>query len=80
MFKKIGYLVIISLSLFSYSCKRGPKARLEISCTYKNADNLFPAKNGRVYLEEIANGKDQQPVVLDSQKLTSNDATITLTA
>jgi peroxiredoxin len=80
MFKKIGYLVIIGSSLFIYSCKQGSKSRLEISCTYKNADNLFPAKNGRVYLEEITNGKDQQPVVLDSQKLTSNDGTITLTA
>jgi peroxiredoxin len=80
MFKKIGYLVIIGSSLFIYSCKQGSRSKLEISCTYKNADNLFPAKNGKVYLEEIAGGKDQQPVVLDSQKLTSNDGTITLTA
>lgn len=80
MFKKIGYLVIIGSSLFIYSCKQGSKTKLEISCTYKNADNLFPAKNGKVYLEEIASGKDQQPVVLDSQKFTSNDGTVTLTA
>jgi peroxiredoxin len=80
MFKKIGYLVIVSSLSFLYSCKQGSKSKLEISCTYKNADNLFPAKNGKVYLEEIASGKDQQPVVLDSQKLTSNDGSFTLTA
>ncbi|HEY4873955.1 MAG TPA: TlpA disulfide reductase family protein [Puia sp.] len=80
MFKKIGYLVIIGSSLFIYSCKQGSKSKLEISCTYKNADNLFPGKNGKVYLEEIASGKDQQPVVLDSQKITSNDGEFTLTA
>ena len=80
MFKKIGYLVIIGSSLFIYSCKQSSRSKLEISCTYKNADNLFPAKNGKVYLEEIASGKDQQPVVLDSQKLTSNNGEFTLTA
>jgi peroxiredoxin len=80
MFKKIGYLLLVSSTLFIYSCKQGSKSQLQISCTYKNAGNLFPAKNGKVYLEEIASGKDQQPVALDSQKLTSNNGEFTLTA
>ena len=80
MFKKIGYLALIGWSFFIFSCKQGSKTKLEISCTYKNADNLFPAKNGKVYLEEIASGKDQQPIVLDSQKFTPNNGEFTLTA
>jgi peroxiredoxin len=80
MFKKITYLLIIILSLLGYSCKQGSKTKLEVTCTYKNADKLFPSPNGKVYLEEVTSGKDQQPVVLDSTKLSGSDGTFTLTA
>jgi peroxiredoxin len=80
MFKKIAYLLIASLSLLVYSCKQGSKAKLQITCNYKNADKLFPSPNGKVYLEEITTGKDQQPVALDSTKLSAGEGTFTLSA
>ncbi len=80
MFKKIAYLLILSLSLSVYSCKQGSKAKLQITCTYKNAGKLFPSPNTKVYLEEITTGKDQQPVALDSTKLSAGDGTFTLSA
>ncbi|HLY70098.1 MAG TPA: TlpA disulfide reductase family protein [Puia sp.] len=80
MIKKIGYLAIVYSTLFAASCKQSSKLKLEVSCSYKNAYSLFPAKNGKVYLEEIVSGKDQQPVVLDSQKFTANNGDFMLTA
>src|ERR1700749_2042030 len=79
MFKKIVFLAVISLSLFVFSCKQGSKSKLQVTCTFKNADKLL-SPNSRVYLEEVGAGKDQQPLALDSTKLTSNDGSVTLTA
>jgi peroxiredoxin len=79
MFKKIVFLAVISLSLFVFSCKQGSKSKLQVTCSFKNADKLL-SPNSRVYLEEVGAGKDQQPLALDSTKLTSNDGSVTLTA
>jgi peroxiredoxin len=80
MSKKISIILVAGLSLFIYSCKQNSKSGLEISCTYKNADSSFHAPGTRVYLEELTGGKDQQPLVLDSSKLTADNGSFTLTA
>ncbi len=78
MFKKILGLLIMSLSLFTFSCKQNAKGKLNVVCTYKNADKIFFSPNGKVYLEEIITGKDQGPVAIDSQKISGNSGTFTL--
>jgi peroxiredoxin len=78
MIRKAGYLLIMAVSLF-YSCKQGSKTRLQVTCNYKDADKLFTAPNGKVYLEEVVSGRDQQPLALDSIRLSSNNGSFTLT-
>jgi|HubBroStandDraft_6_1064221.scaffolds.fasta_scaffold278051_2 peroxiredoxin len=78
MIKKIMYFFMMSLSLLAISCKQNVKGKLEVVCTYKNADKLFFSSTGKIYLEEIVTGKDQGPVAIDSVKLSGNSGTISL--
>jgi peroxiredoxin len=73
---------IIGACLFNlYSCHERPKASFIVDGTYKNADQLASLEGGpisKVYLLEIAYGKDQQPVVLDSTKISGRDGSFSL--
>jgi thiol-disulfide isomerase/thioredoxin len=79
MFKKIACSFIAGTLLFMSSCKQGSKTKLEITCTYKNADKIL-SPNTKVFLEQVTGGKDQQPVVMDSTKLSADNGTFTLSA
>jgi peroxiredoxin len=64
------------------SCQPKKKGAFTVSGSFKNADRLTAVEGpiSKVYLEEVAYGKDQPPVVLDSAKLPVNNGSFNLTA
>ena len=79
--------------LATTSCKQTIKGKFHITGTFKNADKLnspyLPgggkdsnAKGApiKVYLQEISYGKEQQPVSLDSAKLSGSSGNFSLSA
>ncbi len=61
----------VCLLVFAASCQPKKKGTLTVSGTFKNADKLTAVEGpiSKVYLMEVAYGKDQPPVILDSAKL-----------
>jgi hypothetical protein len=79
--KKIIALFLISTLMF-VSCKTGDKNGFDVRLTYTNADRWTTNQNAGkadswVFLEEIAYGKSQLPLIIDSQKLAGSSGNLT---
>jgi peroxiredoxin len=67
--KNISIILLAALPFF-YSCKNESGSAFQVSLHYRNSDKLIQGpSSGWIYLEEIAYGKSQQPVIIDSQKI-----------
>jgi peroxiredoxin len=80
--KKI-ILVVLVISGALISCKNGDKNMFQVKLTYKNSDKMIsPQNSGKsndwVFLEEIVYGKNQLPVIVDSQKISGPSGSLTL--
>src|SRR5690348_15563 len=71
MTKSVFRAAVAICFIFAVSCQTKKKGTFTVSGTFKNADKLtaFEGPISKVYLMEVAYGKDQPPVVLDSAKL-----------
>jgi hypothetical protein len=67
--------------VFTTACQTKKKGTFTVSGTFKNADRLtaFEGPISKVYLMEVAYGKDQPPVILDSAKLPVSNGNFSLT-
>ena len=79
--KKI-ILVVLVISGALISCKSGDKDMFQVKLTYKNSDKMInPQNSGKsndwVFLEEIVYGKNQLPVIVDSQKISGPSGSLT---
>ncbi len=74
MNKKILWVAVSSAFLLMYSCREHAKGKFHVSGTFKNATVT------KVSLMAVPTGKDQVPVILDSQKLSGNSGSFSLTA
>lgn len=72
----LGACLVLTLS-----CQPKKKGSFSVSGTFKNADKLAAVEGpiSKVYLLEIANGKDQ-PVILDSAKIPVSNGSFSLSA
>jgi peroxiredoxin len=79
MIKRTLWLAL-STSLI-VSCQTKKKGSFNVSGTFKNADKLAAVEGpiSKVYLLEVANGKDQ-PVILDSAKIPVSSGSFNLSA
>jgi peroxiredoxin len=80
--KKI-ILVVLVIGGALISCKSGDKNMFEVKLAYKNSDKMInPQNSGKsndwVFLEEIVYGKNQLPVIVDSQKISGPSGSLTL--
>jgi len=71
--KKINFFVLISFSLF-ISCKNANTEGFHVQLSYTNGDKLITPQNAGktdnwVFLEQIVYGKNQLPLIIDSQKM-----------
>ncbi len=79
--KKI-VLVVLVIGGGLISCKSGDKNMFQVKLAYKNSDKMInPQNSGKsnewVFLEEIIYGKNQLPVILDSQKISGPSGSLT---
>ena len=79
--KKI-ILVVLVIGGALISCKSGDKDMFQVKLTYKNSDKMInPQNSGKsnewVFLEEIVYGKNQLPVIVDSQKISGPSGSLT---
>jgi len=79
--KKI-ILVVLVIGCAFISCKSGDKDMFQVKLTYKNSDKMInPQNSGKsnewVFLEEIVYGKNQLPVIVDSQKISGPSGSLT---
>jgi peroxiredoxin len=79
--KKI-ILVVLVIGGALISCKNGDKNMFQVKLTYKNSDKMISPQNsgkadGWVFLEEIVYGKNQLPVIVDSQKISGPSGNLT---
>jgi len=72
----------LGAGLILTACKQTKKGSFSISGTYRNADKLSSVEGplSKVYLMEVAYGKDQPPVIRDSAKLSGNNGSFNLSA
>ncbi|MHA4808361.1 redoxin domain-containing protein [Flavitalea flava] len=78
-----AFLFTMSLPLFfSWSCHEKVKGTFTVSGTYKNAEKLAGLEGpvSKVYLLEVPYGKDQQPIALDSAKVSGSNGSFSLSA
>src|SRR6202000_502945 len=63
-----------------WSCQPKKKGTFTVSGTFKNADKLTAVEGpiSKVYLMEVAYGKDQPPVIMDSAKLPVSNGSFTV--
>ena len=73
MYKKMLWLVMGSALLIMFSCKQKDKNKFHVVGSFKNATVT------KVALLSIPTGKDQQPVTLDSAKLSGSNGSFSLT-
>ena len=81
-FADVRILVILMACMgFSVSCQTHKKGTFTVSGTFRNADKLSAIAGpiSKVYLEEVAYGKDQPPLILDSTKLPVTSGSFSLT-
>lgn len=66
--------------LLAASCQTKKKGTFTVSGSFKNADKLTAVEGpiSKVYLMEVAYGKDQPPVILDSAKLPVSSGSFTV--
>ena len=74
-------MVLVACGALS-SCKSGDKNMFQVKLTYKNSDKMIiPQNSGKsdswVFLEEIVYGKNQLPVIVDSQKISGSSGNLT---
>jgi len=76
-----GLIIICSLILLS-ACREKQRGNFNIAGTYKNLNKLASPDGpvSKVYLLGVPAGKDQNPVALDSAKLTGNSGVFSLAA
>ena len=69
-------------ALLLTGCQQKKKGGFTVEGTFKNADKLSMVAGpiNYAYLLEVPSGKDQQPFVLDSVKLSGNNGHFSLTA
>jgi peroxiredoxin len=79
---KASWALFAACLVFITSCQTKKKGTFTVSGTFKNADRLTAVEGpiSKVYLEEVAYGKDQPPVILDSARLPVNNGSFSLTA
>jgi peroxiredoxin len=79
---KVTWALFAACLMFITSCQTKKKGTFTVSGTFKNADRLTAVEGpiSKVYLEEVAYGKDQPPVILDSARLPVNNGSFSLTA
>lgn len=72
--------VAVCLVLAVVSCQPKKKGTFTVSGTFKNADKLTAVAGpiSKVFLMEVAYGKDQPPVILDSAKLPVSNGSFTV--
>ena len=73
MYKKMLWLLMGSALLIMFSCKQKDKNKFHVVGSFKNATVT------KVALLSIPTGKDQQPVTLDSAKLSGSNGSFSLT-
>ena len=83
MIRNILLLATIVFIFSGIGCKNQSKNKFTITGTYKNASKLFqPKSNGKIsekiFLVELAYGKDQNPVAIDSATITSDNGSFTV--
>src|ERR1700694_639031 len=80
--KKGAFWLTISVALLTfYSCREKTKGTFTVTGNFINADKLAPPDGPvtKAYLLEVSNsGKDQQPVVLDSAKISGSSGNFSL--
>lgn len=80
--KKRAFWLTISVALLAfYSCREKTKGTFTVTGNFINADKLAPPDGPvtKAYLLEVSNsGKDQQPVVLDSAKISGSSGNFSL--
>src|ERR1700761_8881524 len=71
MLRRASCAVIATCLILACSCQTKKKGTFTVSGTFKNADKLTAVEGpiSKVYLMEVAYGKDQPPVILDSARL-----------
>jgi peroxiredoxin len=71
MTKRVFRAAVAVCLILAVSCQTKKKGTFTVSGTFKNADKLTAVEGpiSKVYLMEVAYGKDQPPVILDSAKL-----------
>ena len=74
------WVVLTACMIFAISCQTRKKGTFSVSGTFKNADKLSAIAGpiSKVYLEEVAYGKDQPPLILDSAKLPVSNGSFSL--
>jgi len=81
MIKSAYWTMVPACLVLLFSCQPRKKGTFTVSGSFKNADKLTAVAGpvSKVYLEEVAYGKDQPPLILDSAKLPVSNGSFTLT-
>jgi peroxiredoxin len=81
MIKRSLGITLVACLLLTVSCQQKKKGTFSVIGTFKNADKLSLAEGpvSKVYLLEVAYGKEQPPVILDSAKLPAGKGSFNLT-
>lgn len=82
MLKKYPGLIIVCFLTLS-ACHEKTKGSFNVSGTFINADKLASLEGGpisKVYLLEITFGKEEQPLLLDSAKLSGKNGSFSLSS
>ncbi|WP_431212299.1 hypothetical protein ACQ86N_42320 [Puia sp. P3] len=77
MIKRSLSIVLVASLTILVSCNTKKKGTFTVTGTYRNADRLASMEGGpvnKVYLLEVAYGKDPAPILLDSAKLSPEKA------
>jgi len=79
---KASWTLFAACLVLITSCQTKKKGTFTVSGSFKNADRLTAVEGpiSKVYLEEVAYGKDQPPVILDSARLPVNNGSFSLSA
>ena len=81
MIKRSLWIALGACVFLAVSCQSKKKGTFSVAGTFVNADKVSPAEGpvSKVYLLEVAYGKEQPPVILDSAKLPAGKGSFTLT-
>ena len=81
MIKRSLWIALGACLFLIVSCQPKKKGTFSVAGTFVNADKVSPAEGpvSKVYLLEVAYGKDQPPVILDSAKLPAGKGSFALT-